>query len=100
MAGPGLHGPSGKGRKSAGTGSLEISFILNRQAQQEGQASELAKKKKGRFSWQSLGLSSQSALGLDLCRVGSVLPPRELWQPQFSCRERPWGVGRWGWEWM
>lgn len=46
MAGPGLHGPSGKGRKSAGTGSLAISFILNRQAEPEGQASELAKKKK------------------------------------------------------
>lgn len=74
--GSGLHGPSGKGRKSTGTGSLGISFILNRQAEQEGQASE-----RGRFYWQSLGLSSQGALGLDLCKAGSVLPLRELWQP-------------------
>lgn len=76
MSGSGLHGPSGKGRKSTGTGSLGISFILNRQAEQEGRASE-----RGRFYWQSLGLSSQGALGLDLCKAGSVLPLRELWQP-------------------
>lgn len=35
----------GSGEKSVGTGSLAISFILYRQAEQEGQASGLARKR-------------------------------------------------------
>lgn len=106
MAGPGLHGPSGKGRKSAGTGSLAISFILNRQAEPEGQASELAKKKKeadftgrawvlvAKVPWGLISAeSSRGALAIPIrLHVGVGMDEGSLWpqaggpfKPPTSC---------------